>query len=337
MVEKEDWKIVLDDAKDSIDSAELLFQGSKFGNAAFLAQQAVEKTIKAYAIRFDLLNEKTQKNLFKTHLPSKILLKDLISDLLESLNKTNVREMDLLVSQLVDSSFKKLDKTKRIMKKVDGDKKLTIELWKFSLGITSEESRITQFFDEIKEFQEQKIPIEMFESTIGRIREVVIGLNETLRKERKSHLIETIKKFVLKQGKEHGIPENITNIIFTEDKGKNLHKIVLDNLDYMKTFDIIDALYGKDGLFDFLNQIADQSENLMKKNEKEITPRMFYLSFLSNIVLLTYPHEEIGRYSEPIDGKTTDEWYLEKKDELKKLIEESRIAFDKTEKIITNS
>lgn len=326
----------MDDAKDAIETAELLYKNERFGKSAFNAQQAVELSIKSYVKYFDLIHE-NQNNIFKTHIPSKILLKDILSVIVESLNKNNLREMDELVTRMIDISFKKLDKTKRLMKKVDDDKELLKELWKISLGITPNESRVKSFFDEIKEFKEMTFPFEMIESFIIRMRNVPKSIFDALRRERKSHLISIIKKFTMDKTQTKGIPSELTNIIFSDIKGKDLHDAIQNTSNFSDSFDIIDYLYGKDGILDMVNSLGKKSEEIIENREREITLRMFYLASLSETVLLTYPHEELGRYSGDIDGKTTEEWYIEKKENLKGIINNARTVFNRTEALILNS
>ena len=327
------WKTLLKDAQDSVETAELLFEHNKFGKAAFHAQQSVELSIKAYVVYFNLVKDR-QNSLFKTHIPSKILLKDLLSEIIESLNKINLRNMDELIRRLTNMSYQKLENTKRLMKKVDKDKELLKELWKVSLGIQTDESRITEFFHEIEQFKKTTFPFELLESTIVRMRGIFQTIFEKLRKERKSHVIERIKRESSEQSVNRGIPYEITNILFSNETGKDLYNTIKNNSSFADNFDLIDCIYGKDGLLDLCSLISGIKEESLSRNEREATLRMYYLAHLSEIVLFTYPHEELGRYSEIIDGKSVETWYEERKIELKKIIDTSRLTFDRTKSLL---
>ena len=73
----EEYELLINKARENIEISELLFDNDKLGNASFHAQQAIELSIKSYVIKFNLLEGIRRDNLFKTHMPSKILLKDI--------------------------------------------------------------------------------------------------------------------------------------------------------------------------------------------------------------------------------------------------------------------
>ena len=328
----ESYELLISKSKENIETAELLFNHGKLGLAAFNAQQSIELAIKSYVIKYNLLEGVKKENLFKTHLPSKILLKNIFrylineSDRLESKKKTKK-----WLLKIINQSTDNIHKTTSIMKKVDSSEAELENLWKMSLGIKIEDSRVLTYFKELLE-PDETISSKMTVEIIREFQQTYDTVMKEAVKHRLSHKIPEIQKEATIRAKKYGIPERILKMFFEQEKPE----IIIQEIKKLdpNSVDVIGGLYDKGGIADMREKLIKDDDD-GKQKEQQIMLRIKYLEQLNYIVLLTYPHEQLGRYAKIIDGKNTEQWYSEKKEALEIIIDECRAVFERTYAIVT--
>lgn len=329
----EQWKLFLDKGKQNLDISRTLFKDEFYGQTAYHVQQAIELAIKAYALKFELLEIPKSNNLFKTHLPSKILLKEIYAKMIEDFNHIKTQDLDPLIEENMHESIMLLQKTSKIMKDADKNPRALEELWKFSLGIYVTGSKIESFVDEIQKIADTKVPFEFVESMIMYMRTKFTDLFDEVKRSRKSHLIPSMMKEFRKRCEEKGIPPESFDLYFQDTRGEKLAKQVHDSIEATKTIDLLELCYGKNGFIEDIKKFAPNLKKFSDINYEKMM-RLIYLSSLNKAVLLSYPHEEYGRYSEVIDEKSTEDIYIEHVKDLQIIIAECEKGFQQLSKFL---
>lgn len=304
----EQWKLFLQKSSQNIESSRILFEKEFYGLSAYNAQQAIEQLVKAYVLRFNLLDPETS-NIFKTHLPSKILLRDVYMDLVEFFNKTNIRAMDYLMERMFEISMKMLERTRKIMKLVDKDKDALKDLWKLSLGLKVNESKVQNYFEDYEKTMEETIPFELVEANINFMQNLFKQVLDQVRKERKSHLIPMIMSEFKQKCVEKNLPEDMYEIYTNKFSRVNLHKKLESYGQRLDSMDMIDLVFGEGGTIEMFDKIKSKKKDFLEGIDYKRHYQLMYITHLRMPILLSYPHEVFGRYSEIIDGRSTDEWY----------------------------
>jgi len=199
-----------------------------------------------------------------------------------------------------------------------------------SLGIKIEESRVLTYFKELAE-PDETMSLKMTIEIIKEFQQAYDMVLKEATRQRVAHKIPEIQKETAIRAKKYGIPETIMKMFFEQEKPEMIIQEV-KKLD-PNSVDVIGGLYDKGGIADIREKLIKDDDG--KQKEQQIMLRIKYLEGLNYIVLLTYPHEQLGRYAKIIDGKNTEQWYSEKKDELEIIIDECRSVFERTYAIVT--
>jgi HEPN domain-containing protein len=322
----EQWEIYLKDASNNIESAHILFDKEKFGHSAYHVQQAVELSIKAFALKFNIIENPETDTKSRTHLPSKLFLRDVYDQAIESFNKINIREIDQMMNNILHVGIKSLDNVRKIMKDVDKSEKKSLkeDLWKISLGLSVSHSRITEYFDEIEKLHSLGMPVELMELQIMYFRNIILDVFHQLRRNHQNHVVEYIKKDILKLAEIHNLPKEFLELYVNYMSSNEMKAVLSQTSKSLETIDFLNLTYGKDGMLSSCLKLPSNVKNDFIGNDFESLYKLIYLTSFSSIAILSFPHEEYGRYSKIIDETTiSTELYIQQKDNLQKLLNRS--------------
>lgn len=317
----EQWELYRNDASDNIESAYILFEKEKFGHSAYHAQQAVELSIKAYALKFNYIKNPEEDTKSRTHLPSKLFLKDIYDQAIESFNQINIREIDQILNNILHVGIQSLDNARRIMRDADKDKKsLKEDLWKISLGLPVMHSKVTEYFDAIEKLHTSDIPIELIELQIMYFRNLVLDAFYQLRKNRHLEVVASIKKEVLELSDKHNLPKEFLELYVNQMSSNEMKTIISRSITSLNSLDFLNLTYGKDGMLGSYSKLPHNVKKDVTGIDFNSISKLIYLTSFSNIAILTFPHEEYGRYSKFIGEVVSTELYVRQKDNLLKLL-----------------
>lgn len=334
----EQWKLYLNDAKENIESAKLLFTKSYYGLSSYHAQQTIELIIKSYGIKFGFIDNPEESSRSKTHLPSKLLLPEVYAKAIEVFNQASIRTMDFITKESLINGVKYLEDTKKLLKKIEKKDNFEFrkDVWKYSLKIPIQDNKINHHFEEIQNVCNTKYPFEIIKLQLNNFKDLYRDVFHDLRKKRQSHHIENIKSFTMKITDKHNIPQEFVGIFFVENITTEMYDVLLSKFSAILSIDILNLLYGKDGMLEIMKIMPEKYQNKAKLEDNEKLAKLTLLSSLSDLALLTYAHEEFGRYSRNIDGVSSGEIYTTQKNELLSLIMRCESAYLKIDKYLRN-
>ncbi len=268
-----------------LDSAKVLFDSELYGNSAFFLQQALEKHIKGFMLKNNVFEN--VKDL--QHLPYVVIFEKYLELLKSPVEQTP----ELLFNPLIQLFENIIEFLKRLTK----EEKLKIIIWKISLQIplSDQEKSLTDGLDVQMEKKIQKLSSEL--PGFSKQYENYVQLNN-LNKIDSSKLDKPSKEsidFLNKVGTSLSSPE-------TSDF----------SIDHLKKF-VSNNEYGTGK-----NSLSKDATQSLKN----------YISVLqtfdwSEMMIALFPHQTLSRYPENIDGKMTSELYVEYKENLHELMNQT--------------
>lgn len=268
-----------------LENAEKQFLEEEYMLSAFLAQQALEKHVKAYLLKNDIFDDVKKLG----HLPISSVIKNLLDHFKIAAKKSEGVSYENFI-RLFEIS---LDFLIKLEQKED----LKIIIWKSSLGIplTVNESNISQGimtqFSQVDSKLKNGMPVmaDQFQKMIDLDQLSKIDISKLDKKSRLA--LEFVKKI------HGGLSKTDT--------------ISLDDLDYL----VHELGYGSGK-----NSIPEKETNELKVFIK-MNRTIVWIDEIINL----FPHQTLARYPFKIDGKTNHDLYVEYKDNLHKLINKIKI------------
>lgn len=285
------WKSFSDQAELDLKRAKNLYESGDYGFSAYCAQQALEKHVKSYFYKLNLIDNNPHRF---GHLPLTAIIADIRNEMdgIERRQQSNKLFLNMLRPAF--SLCKEILNFFKDIKKPDQK----ILFWKYSLNIPTE----SQIFDD-KVNKLQKISNQInnafnvydeqsFNPNIGKIREK-FSKND----------MEDILKF------------------------KDLFKTKLEavvNLDKNKIMQNKEFLEIEKKLTERFNELQKNDNVIGKTIQGDMKRMMAYTKILTYLesIMKSFPHEDIGRYPTEIDGKDSTNLYVTYKDNLLVLINE---------------
>jgi len=263
-----------------LENAEKQFVEQEYMLSAFLAQQALEKHVKAYLLKNNIFDNVKKLG----HLP----LSSVIRNLLEQYETASKKTDDIFYGNFIKLFKILLDFLVRLEQKED----FKITVWKDSLGIplSTKESNIvkglTEQFNQISSKLESGMPVmaEQFKNVINLDQLNKIDISKLDKK------AQTAIAFLKK----------------VHDGLANDSPFSLDDVEQL----LHDLGYGSGK-----NSLSEKETNDMYefvKNNKSLV-------WIDEIIN-SFPHQTMSRYPFEIDGKTNHDLYVEYKDNLYELI-----------------
>ena len=263
-----------------LENSEKQFEEEEYMLSAFLAQQALEKHVKAYLLKNDIFD-----NIKKLgHLPISAVINRFMDHYKETTNKPG--------GLYSESSMKFFEHISEYLLKLEREDSLKIIIWKKSLGIP-----LTK--DESNKEQGSSVKSDQFISEF-----------ETSMPDFASQLKNQAQLDPLNQGDTSQLDDKEQSLIKYLDK-------TYDVLTKKSTFtcEDIEHIIHDTGYGSGKNSLAEIDTNKIKEFIKIIKS----LQWMDEIVS-SYPHQTLARYPFKIDGKTNHDWYIKYKDNLKELI-----------------
>jgi|APSaa5957512535_1039671.scaffolds.fasta_scaffold44705_1 hypothetical protein len=300
------WNQILEQAKQDLVSSQTLFDNHDYGNSAYLLQQGMEKHIKAFILKYDLFVRNPQKF---GHLPIIKMWEVIILEL--------ERKQPSFKKDIKEFSEKIMVILKNILKyfiKIKEDSRWKEFVWKSSLELTlntSEQDLIKNFSTEMKK---DFLPIiseahNLFSSARDRLISVISG--------------DPNQKILLEN-----LVEKVMNT--TLEFEMNQRHTMNGDMD-----DIID----KSPMW------FEQLENLIKEimlmsNRKNAIVSSYFMKVLlfawlfsfREEIIMTFPHEEIGRYPNMISNSR--QIYKDNKLNLEKFIQKVSQSCEKIDQMM---
>lgn len=282
-----DYRDFMQYAEIDLEISESLFEKEQYGNAAYHIQQALEKYLKAYFLKSKLI-EDTQK-LGHLQYP------EIINEAIIIFESQKIKENNPFTITLLDGAIEHYSYIKNMFTKVKQKQEKRILFWKASLGIelTSKEKKMLQGISSGNEHSTSKF-IQLLKDAVAKTDFLEIIANaKSIPSELKVNLPKLLKEMTVNLEENSGVI-----------KGDKI-------LTFLQPY-----LYGSG------------RESFSKTESETITK----LSAISNSfdwygdVLLSYPHQQIGRYPTKIDHSDSYSLYIEYKDNLGKIIQDMKIV-----------
>ena len=285
-----DYRDFMHFAEIDLEISESLFKKEQYGNAAYHTQQALEKYLKAYFLKSKLI-EDTQK-LGHLQYP------EIINEAIIIFENQKKKEDNSFTITLLDGAIEHYSSIKNMFTKVQQSQDKKILFWKASLGIelTIKEKKMLQGISNGNEHSTSKF-IQLLNNSVEKTDFIDIIANaKSIPSKLKENLPQLLKE----------ITENL-QINSGTIKGTEIMAILQP------------YLYGSG------------SESFSKSESETITK----LSVISDAfdwygdVLLSYPHQQIGRYPTKINDDDSYSLYIKYKDNLWKIIQEIHIVCER--------
>jgi hypothetical protein len=275
-----DYRDLLLQGQTDIDRAKDLFIKEDYGFAAYSAQQGLEKYLKSFLMKFNIV-----KNSNIGHLPYSLLL-EIIIDEFDDLSKNE--KDDTVFFQYLQTCKEYFNSFKNTLDSFQKSDPKKILIWKSSLKmkLNGDEEKI-----------EKGIKIE--------------------EEKTKSIMINGITKLFTSNTAEKPLiatPEDTQKLV--EWLSRNFQSAQNNSkIDFSKEIDEIEEI-----LSPYLYGVKEKS--LSKQDSDFLTDffKIFRTFEWLELLLASYPHEEIGRYPTTIDNESSVELYKERKDDLYNLI-----------------
>lgn len=295
-----DYRDFLQKAEYDLKVSEKLFKTEDYSSAAFSAQQALEKFLKSYLLKFNLVKDVQKIG----HLQYSEITKESIR-IFEK--QKDIEESDETI-KVLDSNIKHFNILLSIFKDVQESHVHKILFWKSSLGINLNKNEKNIL---------NGIRVKINNSATKNLSVLLEYLNS------ESFLKQLLKKKMPVELKAK-IPLFIREYIIATQRGDS-HKMKIAMEKLMQA--ISPYLYGSGP-----DSFSKESSDLMIKIKMIDSAFEWY-----EYVLLTYPHQEIGRYPTDIEGTNSEILYCENKENLLKLIQAVKIICTKIRMSVSDS
>lgn len=302
------WEEFRSQARQDLISCRTLYEKEHdYGNSAYLLQQGLEKFVKAYLFKFDLFIGQPYK---LRHFPISKIWTLLRSNILKKIMSCNKESRDLFMQSsvlldLIGTFFEKIDNPK--------DKRWKHAVWKYSLDLplnTSETGIITSLKNDM---EKEVIPLasNAYDLFSNGLKKILDGIGSDTQK---------------KQGFEN-LVQKLTDM--STDELLNQKVSVQKDWNYVsektsKWFEKMQELITK------IVYLADDKEKALQKDFTRILLLAWIFSLREELIQ-TFPHEELGRYPDSFDGKSSLKIYEENSLKLDALITRVSEGCDKIE------
>ena len=285
-----DYREFMLQGQSDIERARELFTKEDYGFAAYSAQQGFEKYLKSYFMKLNII-----KNPDIGHLPYSELLKIIVDEYNELIKYEN----DDIIIQYLQTSKDYFNSLKNILDSFQKSDPKKILLWKSSLKIelNDDEQKISNGID-----------IEL-----GKLQSIMLNGLAQLFSNLQSQESETVDSDNV-QGSKIMNPDDSQRLVewmvhIIQNVQQNIETDFIKEVNNFEEI-ISPYLYGV-------------KENSFSKQDTDFIMKFFKIwktfSWLG-LILLSYPHEEIGRYPTNINHENSLKLYKEKNNELLDLI-----------------
>lgn len=287
----------------------LLYERRDFGFSAYCAQQALEKYLKAYLLRHQVLSVEPYE---LGHMCMNKLLREVTAATDKVLLKFGRNNNRFQTSS--NAGRKQMEELGRILSSIQSytlreDKRIKPkeELWSVSIGLP-----VDTHFDKYLTTTRTRI-VEGMNPVLSKF---MLFYEIELRSRFQKYSKESKQRALDKYVSDHGhYGEAISKVMHGE--APNLDKLeviqyaiaILEYLEHLMTYE--------------LKKLPEIREQL--KLSKEVFILMYPFKFL-DLILSLHPHEDIGRYPTQIHDKSSLELYEKQKDEIMKLLEATKAA-----------
>ncbi|MCV0392002.1 MAG: HEPN domain-containing protein [Nitrosopumilus sp.] len=287
-----DFRDFMQKAEYDLDRSMYLFKIEDYGFAAYSIQQALEKYLKAYLLKFNLVTEVHKLG----HLQYFEILKEAITILENQKND----EKDENIIRVLESTIEHFTTLQTTFKKVEQSHDYKILFWKSSLGIKLNKN-------------EQNI-----------LNGIRIKNNTSTKK-----YLSVLHNYL-------GSPEFLANLLKKKIPVKLKSKLPLFIIDYLNAIKNNDQKNAKLILEKFMLEVKPYFYGTGPNSlSKDATDFMIKMKMIDTAFewyeygLLTFPHQEIGRYPTIIENTNSEILYEENKDKLLQLIQSITIICNK--------
>ncbi|MGY5148617.1 MAG: HEPN domain-containing protein [Candidatus Nitrosopumilus sp. bin_68KS] len=295
-----DYRDFLQKAEYDLERTTMLFEIGDYGFAAYSIQQALEKYLKAYLLKFNLVNDVHKLG----HLQYFEILNEAIS-ILE--NQKNVEEDEEII-RVLEATIKHFSTLQLTFKKAEKSFDYKILFWKSSLGITLNKNE-QNILNGIR--VKNDLSTEKYLATLHNYLGSTSFLTNLLKKKMPDKLKSKLPLFIVDylNALKNNNPENA--------------KIILDKF----MLEIRPYLYGSGP-----NSLSKDATDFMIKMKMIDTAFEWY-----EYGLLTFPHQEIGRYPTIIENTNSELLYEENKENLLQLIQSITIICNKIKTALSST
>jgi len=293
-----DYRDFMQYAEIDLEISKTSFSKKQYGNAAYHTQQALEKYLKSYFLKLNLI-EDVQK-LGHLQYP------EIINEAINICQNQKIKEDNPITIELLDETIKYYSGIKETFTKVQQSQDNKILFWKASMGIelTIKEKNIVEGIRIENDRTTSRIASLVSDSFKSGDFSKIISEADSIPLELKTIIPQILNELAgaLKDGN-------------SEDVRKKLVSVIEPHL------------YGS-GTKSFSKA---ESDTMIKLTAIEKS-----FSWYEH-VLLTYPHQEIGRYPTMIDDSDSYSLYIEYKDNLWRIMEEIQMVCTGIKDTITES
>lgn len=285
------WKSFLDQAELDLSRAKNLFESGDYGFSAYSAQQSLEKHVKSYFYKLDLIDNNPQRF---GHLPLTAILTDLKNEMDKIERRQQSNKFFLSMLRPAFSLYKEILGLFKDIKKSDQK----ILYWKYSLNLPA----TSQIFDD----------------KIGKIRKLLSQFNNAFNIYDEQSFNPNVSKIQEKFSK-----SDAQNILEFKDLFKTMSEEAI-NLDMNKIIQNKKLQEKEVKLLESFNELQKGDSVIGKTIQGDMKRMMAYTKILPYLetIMKSFPHEDIGRYPTEIDKKDSTKLYVEYKDNLFVLINE---------------
>ena len=263
-----------------IERAEDLFEKKDYGAAVFSAQQALEKYIKAFLLKQGIFDNPKKLG----HLPHPAVLEKII----EYFTHFETLGSNLGIAQYIKSVKKYFENQVKLLKKIKSNQEYQIAFWKLSLGVKD-------FSDKEREIGRQMLS--ELDKNKEEVHNAEINANLSMQK------IQSSQQYEMSDEDNQTYDKLVQDFISVDKFQKS--KVFKEMLELVKPYWIKFGLATEEDL-----EVFTEFGKILG---------VFDLNALT-LMLLSYSHEQISRYPEEVDGKTSTEYYVENKDKVKERI-----------------
>jgi hypothetical protein len=228
-----------------------------------------------------------------------------------------------------------------LMKKMEKDEELLIAVWQKSLGIDSDNSELKSFMRQLKTIDESGIVNDLGKKCTDFIRSAVLALFKKIKSARRSL---AIRYKVLPEVKnilnEYSLPPSLVDAFLATDTAlydAEISKFVKE----IGGIRILNIIFRPNGILESLSKMDKDFKTMEFRNASnritEFAKRYSWLSHvaaISSVLLLMYPHVNVGRYPRRIGSTDSDSIYLKQLPHVKTRVEDCRKACEDLQNLL---
>jgi len=283
-----DYRDFMQKAEFDLERAEIMYKKGDYGFAAYSVQQGMEKYLKSYLLKFNLVKD--------IHKLGHLQYSEIAGIIIEIFEDQKKKETDSDMIKVLDATINNFKTLHRIFSKIQKSHDQKILFWKRSLGIKLNKNE-ENILDGIR--TESNTSANKYLSTLSNYLVSESFAKNLQKKKLPVKLKEKIPKFLIEYS-------NASRNGDTNKARQIMNSFMATASPYF---------YGSGP-----NSLSKGDTDFMIKMTKMETTFDW-----SEYTLLLYPHQDIGRYPTLIDDKNSEELYEENKENLWQLIQEIRI------------